>query len=146
MIDASLFLRVFPDPLQIRAWTPVELQAGGYETQQYTLLDDFTFNGPHGSFTIPAGFQTDFASIPRPAFWWMDPEDPRIMYPSVAHDWAYSTTGKVSDVLTLTREQADDSLEYAMGVCGARWDQRKIVLGAVRVGGSSHWNTKPLAA
>jgi hypothetical protein len=146
VIDSLLFLKVFPDPLNIHSWTPVELQEGGYDTQQYTLLADFRVNEPSGSFIVPAGFQTDFASIPRAVWSLMDPEDPVIQYPSVSHDWKYSNQGRVSPALLLTKQQADQYLAYDMGVCGANWFQRKMVLSAVSAFGGSHWNTRPLAA
>lgn len=146
MVAPGQFNATFPNPLVIRAWSPVELDRGGYNTQQYTLQEPFVFAGPLGSFIVPAGFQTDFASIPRAAFWWMDPEDPAILFASIAHDWAYANSGRVSETLTLTRAQADECLDYGMKVAGARWDQRKVVLAAVRIGGAAHWNPSPLAA
>ena len=36
--------------------------------RNWTLLHNFLYHGPQGSWIVPAGFETDFASIPR-IFW-----------------------------------------------------------------------------
>ncbi len=111
--------------------------------QVYTLDDDFEYQSEIlGRILVPAGFCTDFASIPRPVFSYIDPEDPGILYPSVVHDRLYSLEGKLPDGRTYTREQADSVLKEAMELAGARWDQRQVVYRAVRLFGGSHWNSK----
>ncbi len=111
--------------------------------QLYVLDDDFEYESEIlGRIIVPVSFCTDFASIPRPAFSYIDPEDPVILYPSVIHDYLYSREGKMPDGRTFTREQADGVLKEAMELAGARWDQRQVVYRAVRLFGGSHWNSK----
>lgn len=114
----------------------------GRSSQTYVLDDDFEYeSGVLGRIVVPTGFCTDFASIPRPAFAYIDPEDRVILYPSVIHDYLYSMMGKLPDGRTYTREQADQVLREAMELAGARIDQRFIVYHAVRLFGGSHWNS-----
>jgi len=89
-----------------------------------------------GRIEVPVGFQTDFASIPRIAWRYIDPEDPCIAYPSVIHDHLYSTQA-------CSRETADQVLREAMQVAGARIDQRAVVYRMVRLFGGSYWKPSP---
>ncbi len=115
--------------------------------QIYMLLQDFVVDSNlMGRIIVPAGFKTDFASIPRAAFWYIDPEDPCILFASVVHDYLYSMVGKLVDGREFTREQADRVLVEFMALSGARADQQKIVFFAVDKFGGSHWNPKLQAA
>jgi hypothetical protein len=86
--------------------------------------------------TVPAGFETDLASIPRP-FWAIPGFSPfdRIARPAVLHDKLYTDGAKMG----LTRRDADDILAAAMLADGEGWFVRHVVWAAVRVGASSHW-------
>lgn len=109
----------------------------------YTLLSDLVYESEkYGTIIAPAGLVTDFASIPRIAYTWMDPESPVIRYPSVIHDGLYNAGGKLI-ATTLTREQCDDVLREAMIACGARYTQAAVVYRAVRMFGGSHWKPLP---
>ncbi len=130
----------FLSTLIIRALCPREIVAAKNDHALYELQEDLSYESDLvGSITVPAGFVTDFASIPRPALWYIDDDDPGILFPSVIHDWIYSNLGKMPDGRTFTREQADQILREAMGISGARGDQRTAVYFAVRMGGASHW-------
>lgn len=41
------------------------------------------------AFQIPDGFRTDGASIPRFLWWFVDPLDWWILFPSIVHDWCW---------------------------------------------------------
>lgn len=131
----------FQGDLKLRTWTPDELRRGGFSAQRYDLLETFTYVSPvYGTTSVPAGFCTDFASVPRFAWSYVDPEDPCILMPSVIHDFLYSKQGMRPDAAPLAREQVDAQFALeAMKLCGARWDQQRIVYAAVRMGGASHW-------
>ena len=84
--------------------------------------------------TVPAGFMTDFASIPR--FFW------RLLLPTdtygntygkaaVIHDYLYRTPGQVC------RRYADDIFLEALGVLGMGWLTRHMLYWAVRGFGSA---------
>lgn len=113
--------------------------------QVYVLTQDFVYDSNlFGRITVPAGFKTDFASIPRFAWRYIDPEDPCILYASVVHDYLYSLAGK-NGAVAFTRELADRVLREAMELSGARVDQRAIVYNLVQWFGGSHWK-EPKAA
>lgn len=127
-------MSAFLSPLVLRALAPAELKARGRTTQLYELMADFSYASDllGKTITVLSGFETDFASIPRAVWAWMDPEDPVILFPSVIHDDGY-TRGYC------TREQADGLLDEAMGICGASGFDRFVVSKAVRLFGGSHW-------
>lgn len=105
--------------------------------QIYVLTEPFIYQSEIiGHVEVPDKFKTDFASIPRIAWRYIDPEDPAILYPSVIHDYLYSTQGT-------SREVADQVLREAMALAGARIDQRAVVYRMVRMFGGSHWPSSP---
>lgn len=130
----------FIGQLKLRAFSPEEVAASGGSRAIYQLLEDFSYHSDvFGLLTAPAGMITDFASIPRAAFSYLDPEDPVILFPSVIHDMIYSMKGVRPGLPDMTRKDADDVLREAMIVCGARRTQAAVVWGAVRLFGGSHW-------
>lgn len=84
---------------------------------------------------VPAGFRTDFASVPRlPLAYWLfgNAADEA----AVIHDWLYT-----SNVSGVTRKQADEVFAEASKVLGVpAWRRGPMWLG-VRVCGGSHWGT-----
>lgn len=85
-------------------------------------------------FTVPAGFNTDLASVPRLPLAYMlfggigDAA-------AVVHDYLYSTK-------IVSRKMADDVLSEAMAVSGIpAWKRGPMWLG-VRLFGGGHWNSK----
>jgi hypothetical protein len=81
--------------------------------------------------TVPAGFVTDFASVPRIPLVY-DGLGDLFQRAAVVHDKLYST-GEV------TRDIADQVLLEAMALDGVSWVKRKLVYAGVRVGGGSHF-------
>lgn len=85
--------------------------------------------------TVPAGFHTDLASVPRIPVAYTLLGD-RARQAAVVHDFLYSE-GRVS------RKDADEVLYEAAIVTGvSRW-QAWLIWAGVRAGGSSHYNRKP---
>lgn len=88
--------------------------------------------------TVPAGFETDFASVPRlPVAYWL--------FGNVAqeaacvHDFLYS-------IGAVTRAQADDVFAEASEACGvAAWRRGPMWLG-VRLFGGSRYSHAPAEA
>lgn len=63
---------------------------------KYVLTKDLTvytdYFGVRNTFVIPAGFKTDFASVPR-IFWaFISPTDEFIRIPALIHDFMYRTS------------------------------------------------------
>ena len=88
-------------------------------------------------FTVPAGFVTDFASVPRLPFIWLlfgDMARP----PATLHDWLY-TADKDGKHPVAFRALADDIFYKACVEEGVpKWKAWMMWLG-IRIGGGSHW-------
>ena len=118
----------FLTPLDVR------VQPSG---KTFKLLYPFTYRWGKTHIQVPAGFETDFASIPRFA---------RVLIPklgkynkaAVVHDYLYQ-----SDKSPLTRKQADKCFLDGMRDLGvAKW-KRTLMYWAVRIGGFLAWK-KPI--
>lgn len=81
--------------------------------------------------TVPAGFVTDFASVPRLPFVYLA-EGGKGEKAATLHDWAYTSQ-------FVSREQADALLREALLACGYSSFTAGLFYAAVRVGGGSHW-------
>jgi hypothetical protein len=86
--------------------------------------------------SVPTGFSTDLASIPR-AFWPIFPRDGRYAPAAVLHDWLY-WAGEVYDE-PITRRYADHVLRTAAGELGVSSVTRWLIWTGVRVGGEPRW-------
>lgn len=130
----------FPDRLLLRALSAPELAGVEAERQLYELQGAFRYRSPaFGDVVVPAGYVTDFASVPRPVWSYLSPEDPVILFPSLVHDYLYTQRGDLGGRAALDRRQCDVVLREAMLSCGARPTQAWVVFAAVRAGGGSHW-------
>ena len=70
------------------------------------LLEDLLIKTSKGQFIIPAGFETDLASIPRIFRWVVSPTDWFILVPAIFHDWVLREklfTRKTADYLFLEK-------------------------------------------
>lgn len=86
-------------------------------------------------FTVPAGFRTDFESVPRIPVAFMLLGD-RFSRAAAVHDALYS--GMFPGV---TREMADQVLREAIRVTGGNEFEAESVYLGVRAGGAPHWKT-----
>lgn len=82
-----------------------------------------------GVITVPAGFETDFASVPRLPLVFLAAGD-TCHRAAVIHDWLYSPPAKVS------RKVADQVLREASEATGVSWWQRWLVWAGVRICGA----------
>lgn len=89
----------------------------------------FEIDGTPGFILVPAGFVTDFASIPK-FFWHWLPPTGRYGKAAVIHDFIYRTPA-----VNLTRAQADGIFRLAMQDLGVGAFTRNLMYSAVRVGG-----------
>lgn len=130
----------FPLRPLLSALHPDEVRAAGRTAQLYELRAPFECVLPDGRrLTVPAGYLTDFASIPAAALWYVDDDAPEILYGSIVHDWLYSCQGATGDGQNFTRRAADELLRASMLACGASAMEARVVYAAVRLGGGSHW-------
>jgi hypothetical protein len=86
-----------------------------------------------GLLTVPVGFYTDFASVPRfvPVLYSLLGDTAH--EPAVIHDWLYYSA-------IVSREVADKVLFEAMGVLGLPFWRRYPIYWGVRIGGWKAWN------
>ena len=131
-------MSMFLSNLKIEALSPDEVHNAGSGVQLYRLLEDFSYLSDVLGVTVtaPAGMITDFASIPRAVWDFMDPEDPIILFPSVIHDYLcrqYGGDGAKGDAsgYHFSGHQAAQVLAEAMAVCGASAIKRGLVYDAV---------------
>ena len=80
---------------------------------------------------VPAGFITDFASVPR-IFWSVLPRDGLYVYPAIIHDYMYWMQDGARDIADETlREGMQDFKVDTVSINAIYW--------AVRAGGGSAW-------
>lgn len=109
------------------------------DSRTFRLARYFRYISSRGTITVPCGFLTDGASVPR-VFWGIfDPWGP--YFPAaLIHDWLYSrsSTGRV----TCDRATADAVFLEAMERIGVGWAKRRIIYRAVRLGGWASWKKR----
>lgn len=123
-----------PSASAIVVMPPSPATRGFLESEGFLLLEDYTYEiGDSGKvITVPAGFVTDFASIPFPV---------RGILPSQGY---YSRGAVIHDFLywsqLCTREQADNLLWIAMKESDVPAWKRQAVYWGVNIGGDSAWD------
>lgn len=99
---------------------------------KWELVEDLIYDGNRDTFIVPAGFKTDFASVPR-VFWnIIPPTSPRYTKAAVLHDWFYAKQG-------VTRSDADGLFRRIMRDSGVGKVKRGIMWLAVRAFGWLSW-------
>lgn len=105
------------------------------------LLTGFSYEvGVEGSgetIDVPAGFVTDFASVPW-GFWNLEPPLGDAGKAAVIHDYLYASKGLGG---RYTRAQADGIFRQALAVLGVPLWKRSLLWAAVRLGGSGGWGS-----
>lgn len=114
----------FPDPMVFHDGGIVR------GTRIFRLSRSYRYVSSMGTVTVPAGFPTDGASIPR-VFWpVLDPYGP--WFPAaIIHDWLYSPGN-----MTFTRREADLIFKEAMFNLYLDWPRREAIYRAVRLAGA----------
>ena len=135
-----------------RVLTPLELAYIDGDTWRLTL--SFACETDElGRLDIPAGFVTDFNSVPRVLWNILPPTEAG--EPAIAHDWLYRY-GKTPDGRPVTRDQADAVYQELLAWIGSSADRRTLPDGSkpkpiplwrqmamylgVRAGGRAIWN------
>ena len=114
-------------------WFMTPLNLHDIDGTRFELLTPLVYASATGRIiTVPAGFVTDFASIPR-LLWWRYPKSGKWNRAAVVHDFLYAYNG-------CTRAEADAIFKEALEVCGVGWRTRQQFWLAVRAGGWKPWN------
>lgn len=120
----------FPDVLELRDGGMVN------GSRTFIVAHYFRYISSLGTVTVPTGFRTDGASIPK-AFWnILEPFGP--YFPAaLVHDYLYS--GASDGHFTTDRQTADMLFKEAMFNLGVGWPTRETIYRAVRLfGGRSY--------
>lgn len=104
----------------------------------YTLLAPLTYWHWGKDIVVPAGFKTDFASVPR-IFWPIFPPDGPHAKAAVVHDMLYQTRGLHGEY---TREECDEIFADAMTLLGVQSWRAWVMYRAVRRFGGLHFPRK----
>lgn len=113
------------------------------------LLSYRTDVGGAGTITVPPGFVTDLASIPRLVSGVLPPDGPWLKA-AIVHDFLYGTHGTgvwqahppgITRPTPYSREEADAILREAMEDRGVGVVQRALIWSGVRVGGAKGWGS-----
>jgi hypothetical protein len=128
---------------QARAWrtdpprflTPLDVRRR--DDGRWVLIAPLIFESAVlGLVTVPRGFDTDFASVPRVPFAFLVAGD-RAHEAAVLHDAIYRR-GEVRGE-PITRALADEAFRDAMEATGEPWWRRRVMWAAVRVAGGGPW-------
>ena len=123
--------QAFPLPLKIQD----HADGSRYE---FELLEPFVYEWSGGrgqparSIVVPAGFRTDFASIPRPVQGLLDAVND-VAPGSVVHDFLYTS------LMFEDRAQADGIFYDALRANGVGWIRARALWLGVRLGGAGAW-------
>lgn len=85
--------------------------------------------------TVPAGFITDFASIPKVAWSYAGPMG-KYTYAAVIHDYYYVKGGHL---LAPTKKDADKLFFNMIRTLGIRWSKAKVMYYSVRMFGRGNY-------
>lgn len=105
--------------------TPLRLEYGDGRT--FTVTEAFEFWSTVAddcTFTVPAGFETDFASVPR-LLWWLYSPHGQYGKAAVVHDYCYRSG-------CVPRSMADRVFLEGMKVLGVWFGRRWVMYLAVR--------------
>ncbi len=110
----------------------------------WRLLEDYSYDYQGCTLTARKGFSFDLASVPRPLWWLIAPNELSILAP-LFHDLLYAYGGRLPDesdirpYRTFTRRETDDLFLHLMEVEGVpRW-RRLAAYSAVRAAGGPYW-------
>jgi len=125
-----------------------ELKVRYIDGKYWVLLSPFEYyvgdKDDNEHIFVPAGFKTDFASIPRLAWPVMGHPAGRHGKAAVIHDflYRYPDGGSVPDDIVppiRSRRRCDQIFLEGMVVLGVAWWKRTVMYSAVRVGGRGVW-------
>lgn len=104
---------------------------------EYALVYPLVYDSAvlNRTIVVPAGFVTDFGSVPRLLEWAVSGEDSHLLPGSIVHDYLYRQAGRLPDGTVVSRIDADRLLIEAMAARGAGWAKRNAVWTAIRLGG-----------
>lgn len=115
----------------VRLLEPLEYRVGSADSPEVII--------------VPAGFETDFASVPF-GFRNLFPPMGRWSRAAIVHDHIYQLGGVNAGIcdgepVSYTRKRADEIFREAMIVLGVPAWRRELMYAAVRLGGGGGWGS-----
>lgn len=113
--------------------TPLEFELMGSRLYRLTAAFEYHIGVENSGIviTVPAGFVTDLATVPR-AFWSLFPPDGDYAKAAVIHDYLYQSR-------TVSRLYADEIFNEAMAVLGVHPLTRWLIFKTVRTFGGRYF-------
>ncbi|TFV66017.1 UNVERIFIED_ORG: DUF1353 domain-containing protein [Bacillus sp. AZ43] len=109
---------------------PGSLTVRRVDADRWALVDALVYQGRRDRFVVPAGFRTDFATVPRPVTW-LVPRFGAYTLAAILHDWL-CTEGITSGVVT--SRDADGIFRRVMREAGVPVLRRWLMWTGVRWG------------
>ena len=106
--------------------TPLTVEESPDRDGCWVLTSDLKYAGKKDSFVVPCGFETNFASVPRPLTW-LVPASGVYSKAAVLHDWLCGEP-------TISRYDADGIFRRSMRELGVSDLRRYVMWSAVRLG------------
>jgi hypothetical protein len=106
----------------------LRIQEYGPDTWQ--LMEPVVYEGKYDNFTVPGGYVTDFASVPRFLHWLVSPYG-AYTNAAIVHDWL------ITDLIpakSITSRDTDGIFRRIMEELGVPFATRWLMWGAVRLG------------
>jgi hypothetical protein len=108
---------------------PGSLTVSRVDANTWALVDPLVYRGKWQVFVVPAGFHTDFATVPRPVVW-LIPRFGAYTLAAILHDWLCTegirtgaVTSREADGIfrRVMRESGVPVLRRWLMWCGVRW-------------------------
>ncbi len=112
----------------------------------WILLNDYSYVYEGHTLTAKAGYAFDLATVPRPIWWLIAPNELSIVAP-LFHDLLYEFRGRLPDpsqvtpYRTYSRLETDDLFLHLLEREGVAWWRRMAAYSAVRAAGGLFWST-----
>lgn len=112
---------------------------------EWELIHDLVYQGNKDRFTVPKGFRTDFASVPRVLQLFI-PKNGSHDAAAIVHDYLYrhqpfvQSPAPLRSMQRISRRDADRIFRRIMRELGTNCVRYNLMYAAVRVGGWIPWN------
>ncbi len=118
---------------------PGSLTVSRVDAETWALVDDLVYRGRRDRFVVPAGFRTDFASVPR-VVTWLVPRFGAYTLAAILHDWLCSEGIRSGAV---TSRDADGIFRRVMRESGVPVLRRWLMWAGVRWGALTDDERRP---
>jgi hypothetical protein len=118
---------------------PGSLTVSRVDANTWALVDELVYQGSWERFVVPAGFRTDFASVPR-VVTWLVPRFGAYTLAAILHDWLCSEGIRSG---TVTSRDADGIFRRVMRESGVPVLRRWLMWAGVRWGALTDERRRP---